>query len=314
MASRGDAHTLALSSHLMPSIPGHGGSLDDWDDEEAREQLEVLLWLVGSGPEPSHCRQPPVAAPQMSISVRDLAGNHVRVNAEAQRTVAEVKACAASALGGDPALQVLAVAGEILQEAMRLQDYGVAEGCTLCMAPWEGHAANAPLLLEPRFLAPQHDFDLTGVPNDGVALSRGGEAYVRPFGWRRHALAVDAKYSDTTWLDGRMAAGQWPVGYHGTTLPAARAIVAQGFRLCMSRRATFGLGVYTTPDVDYAERYAEAFEHAGRRFKVVIQARVNPAKRRRVERRDPATGAVANIWVNPNERDVRPYGVLVREV
>ena len=65
-------------------------------------------------------------------------------------------------------------------------------------------------------LAPAFDYDFNSVEDDGRRYMRGGFHHKRPYGWKRIAIKVLAKYGDDTWLgrDGMRteeAPGQWPV-------------------------------------------------------------------------------------------------------
>ena len=73
----------------------------------------------------------------------------------------------------------------------------------------------------------------------------------------------------------------------------------------------FGYGIYTTPDIDVAERYAMDFNFDGKAYKVVIQNRVNPEAVKIISKNDTGVG---EYWVTPNEKDVRPYGICVKKV
>ena len=58
--------------------------------------------------------------------------------------------------------------------------------------------------------------------------------------------------------------------------------------------------------------YAKEFTHGGKSYKIAFQNRVNPNSLKVI----PAsqTGVGADYWLSPSRDDVRPYGILIREV
>lgn len=173
------------------------------------------------------------------------------------------------------------------------------------------------------YLDLDHFFDFTVVRDVGTTIVRGGEVYRRPYGWFKYALKVSWRYDNNCWLGsaGHRNAGssaEWPVSYHGTMKENIAGIVREGYKLSRCRTCTHGDGIYTTPRVDIAARYAREFTHAGKTYKVVLQNRVNPATVRKVQGMmtfTPNLGSVSGpIWISPQEDDVRPYGILIKLV
>src|ERR671926_1153333 len=76
------------------------------------------------------------------------------------------------------------------------------------------------------------------------------------------------------------------VSYHGTAKHNCKSIAEEGYLLCKSKRFAFGRGIYSTPDVDVAYKYAPLFTHEGNNYRVVIQNRVNPNNLVRVSKQD----------------------------
>ncbi|KAL0248804.1 hypothetical protein GEMRC1_004038 [Eukaryota sp. GEM-RC1] len=72
------------------------------------------------------------------------------------------------------------------------------------------------------------------------------------------------------------------------------------------------LGIYTTPDIEVAEKYAKVFELEGKHYKVVLQNRVNPDPNHLQIISKDKTG-LGEYWVSKNNTDVRPYGILIKE-
>ena len=81
----------------------------------------------------------------------------------------------------------------------------------------------------------------------------------------------------------------------------------------------FGKGIYTSPSLEMVERlYAQEFTHDGKTYKIALQNRVNPDQKNGRLEIVPAskTRQGADYWLSPcsHENDVRPYGILIREV
>ncbi|XP_062404623.1 uncharacterized protein LOC134095213 [Sardina pilchardus] len=179
---------------------------------------------------------------------------------------------------------------------------------------------------ENEFFDPKHDYDFTN-KTDSRVFKRGGEPYKRPCGWNRIGLKVKGKYSDgDAWLGPRgrgtkSAPGEWPVSYHGTSIEGAKGIIQSGYKT--GPHAAFGRGVYSTPDIDVAERrgYTKTFtsQKTGKTYKIALQNRINP------EHREICT--LKDFWLVPVpkgtsaerereivDRAIRPYGLLLKEV
>ncbi|CAD7702198.1 unnamed protein product [Ostreobium quekettii] len=238
-------------------------------------------------------------------------------------TVAEVKAMIRDREGIPVDKQRLILAGKDLEDGCMLADYHLHdEWCVLRVVPRLRGGGSLRLgeedivKVSPDSLAPELNFDFTRVRDNGRTFQRGGEAYRRPCGWQRYAIRVLGKYGDDVWL-GPMgprawsADGEWPVSYHGTERTAAGSIVHVGYALSKGKRCAFGRGVYSTPDVEVAARYAKKFRCGGRCFELVMQNRVNPTSLVKI---DASRTGVGEFWLNPAETDVRPYGILIREV
>ena len=170
-------------------------------------------------------------------------------------------------------------------------------------------------------LDPDYDYDFTDVKGDRKRYMRGGFEYKRPYGWKRIGIKVVGRYADDKWLGPNgirtdQARREWPVSYHGTNMSGAKMILKQGYK--PGPRALYGKGIYTSPSLEMVEKYyAQEFTHKGKTYKMVLQNRVSPDRRNRSLEIIPAsqTGAGADYWLSPAcTDDVRPYGVLIREV
>ena len=180
----------------------------------------------------------------------------------------------------------------------------------------------------------EFDFNFKSIDDaaDGRWYTRGGEPYLRPCGWKRHAIRVTGQVrrrstrmrtctaalhsifplllqydgGDDTWLGAVDAPGEWIVSYHGTSVNAGRNIAQQGFDLSKGKRFKFGFGVYSTPTVEVAALFALSFTHNDKLYEMVLQNRVCTKNLVRVEEPD-----IGTYFVCPQD-DIRPYGFLVR--
>ncbi|XP_074543488.1 uncharacterized protein LOC141803392 [Halichoeres trimaculatus] len=186
-------------------------------------------------------------------------------------------------------------------------------------------SVQAAFINEKEFFDPQYDHDFSNL-SDSSRCMRGDEEYERPKGWYRIALKVKGKYPDgDDWLgtDGwrsHSVPGEWPVSYHGTTLKGAKGII--GSHYTAGERAMYGRGIYSTPDLSIAERYyAQVFtsETTGKRYKVILQNRINPREREICSFRDywlipVPKGTSAEEEKDIVESSIRPYGILIKEL
>lgn len=179
------------------------------------------------------------------------------------------------------------------------------------------------LVLDPKLLSPNYDYDFTNQTDDGTRFERGGHTYSRPYGWMRYALNVSQKYEDNIWLGGhgiRMESspGEWPVSFHGTRKINVSGIAEQGYLLSKSKREVYGKGIYSSPSIEVAELYAEEFSHHFRRYKVVFQNRVNldglkVVSADRICRDRQRLDVKDDYWLQPREEYIRPYGICIKK-
>ena len=76
------------------------------------------------------------------------------------------------------------------------------------------------------------------------------------------------------------------------------------------KRFAFGHGIYSTPDIDVASKYATKFTYGGDDYQVIIQNRVNPNNLVRIPTERTGSG---EYWISPNEVDLRPYGICIKK-
>ncbi|KAF0544996.1 ubiquitin-domain-containing protein [Gigaspora margarita] len=156
------------------------------------------------------------------------------------------------------------------------------------------------------FLDSRFDYDFTKKKDIGKIFIRGSIQYKRPYGWKRFALKVAGKYDngDDKWLG--KGKNSWPVSYHGTAKHNARSIAEDGYDLSKGKRFAYGRGIYSTPDIHIAEKYAEKFEFEGNIYVMVFQNRVNPANLQKVPVKK------GEYWVSEKGEDIRPYGICFK--
>ena len=253
----------------------------------------------------------------ISFYVKTLTGKTLTINLKVTDCAKDVKQEIQDKEGIPPDQQRLIYSGQQLKDEEILNDLGITNGSTLHLVlrlrGGGGILLSAAGLLDERF-----HFDFTSVV-DKKAYNRGGLVYIRPCGWKRYALKEDGKYKDDTWLLGKgkrpdpfsSAQEEWPVSYHGTSYNNGLSIAEEGYRLSQCKRFKHGIGIYSTPDIDVAFKYAETRQHSdGKTYKVVIQNRVNPKTLVKITKAETKVG---DYWISPNEDDIRPYGFCTRE-
>ncbi len=166
-------------------------------------------------------------------------------------------------------------------------------------------------ILDPSSVDPRYDYDFTNLKDENTEFTRGGMKYVRPCGWKRYAIKVSDKFENAVWLGQSNNPGEWPVSYHGTGLHQAKTIAMDGYDLTKGKRFAFGHGVYSTPDINVAQKYAIKFSYQNDQYLVVLQNRVNPATLTKVSVEKTGIG---EYWISPIDKDVRPYGVCIRKI
>ena len=206
-----------------------------------------------------------------------------------------------------------------LENDRTVKDYGLQPESIIRLAlRLKGGAG--PLTVSTDELDPKFDHDFTGERDDGNPYMRGGFEYKRPYGWMRYAIRVLGRYGNDDWLGPNgvrtgQASGEWPVSYHGTDMSSAKMIVKEGYKV--GPGAMYGQGIYTSPSLEMVEMhgYAKEFLYDGKRYKIALQNRVNPDRDGHLEIVSASRTAVgADYWLSRNKDDVRPYGLLFREV
>jgi hypothetical protein len=147
-------------------------------------------------------------------------------------------------------------------------------------------------------------------------------------GWVRYGLDVLGKYPDgDEWLHRFGDDGNWWRAYHGTDKTGMEGI-GKGGVIYDSTGGKLGKGVYTTPHIEYAASYAQAYEANDRKFIFIFQCAVKPGEIQQVGFAGTGTftsypglekifgkryGDTESEWTVPSNH-VRPYGIIIGEV
>lgn len=138
------------------------------------------------------------------------------------------------------------------------------------------------------------------------------------------------KYDDgDAWLGtGRDA---WPVSYHGHNMEGPLILAHSGNPVDVPEFAeaaaasllagdTRGRGVYSTPDINMAEKYCKEFRSRvdGKNYKVVLQNRIKPQKRSKCQRENLWLVYIPEDYTDIKTRadvqeSIRPYGLLLKQ-
>ena len=236
--------------------------------------------------------------------------------------VQDIKKSLAATIGLHPGSQTLLYKGRRLAEDQSLMAQHVPGGSKVMLA-W-GPTDNEPepvYYIKDSDLDPQFDCDFTNKKDDGSIFVRGeGEnkhIYERPYGWERHAIRVLGKYSNDVWLGQPglrfgPSTGEWAVSYHGTKVDNVGSIADSGFDNGKSKRQRFGSGIYSTPSIKVASRYAPKFTYRESPYQVVLQTRVNLEESKVVP--PSKTGVGAEYFVTEDQSYIRPYGVCLKKI
>ena len=163
---------------------------------------------------------------------------------------------------------------------------------------------------------------------DKINLKKGGEKYTPPLGWKGFALKVLNKFDngDNLWIGNEGKDGEWAIAYHGIgkgnvfqklmniVLLNLKEGQCQLYAGLINRRdkinkTYIGRGVYLSPFIEEAEKYAEKIKLGERKsyFQFIIMCRVKPDKIRE------SKGYYYNWVLNGNYDCIRPYRILVKE-
>ena len=161
----------------------------------------------------------------------------------------------------------------------------------------------------------------------GENEQRGNKPYDPPIGWIGIGLKVKDKYDDgdNTWIGMNNSEGEWCVAYHGvgrfkesdevkkitglicnSSFKAGTGQIHDDCEDMFHAGKKVGKGVYCTPHIKTAERYAGKSIINGKSYKTVLMVRVKPDKIR---------GCLdsEDYWVvNGTTDEIRPYRILYK--
>jgi len=202
------------------------------------------------------------------VHVKTITGKTIDLSVMSSDLMESVKGKITAKEGIPIDQQRLIFDGRQLGDYHSVADYRIEPYSTIHLVlRLRGGGDQVPFYLDPHFFDPPFHYDFTHINDYRVTFTRGGHAYQRPCGWMRFALKVVDKYGSN----------EWPVSYHGTTFVNSLSIADEGFRLDKGERFLHGIGIYSTPNISIAEKFATEFPDNGKRYKVVIQSRVNLA-------------------------------------
>ena len=285
-----------------------------------------------------------VPGQEFEINVRTVTGTRIVVPVTQDHTIAQIKAAVEAKTGIPTINQRLLFNSSTLHNHGTVSDFGMFAYCNLIMIDGED-VTKTKFGLDPSDLAPEYDYDFTDKRDDGQTYKRGWNdvdrkyfVYTRPYGWKRFALKVQGKYENDTWLGPNgirtdSEAGEWPVSYHGTGAEACGNIHDTGYDPKRSSRQLYGPGIYCSPDIESVAnyKYAQTFECKGKKYKVVLQNRVNPEKIAKQHKKKSDSYRDYSLvlidkeitpfeyWRCPRHDpekgiyDIRPYGILIRK-
>jgi len=202
--------------------------------------------------------------------------------------------------------------GQEIDDGHLLSEYEIQDSSTIFVVRLRSHNGNNSLILDKDSRDPKYDYDFTHIQDQGKRFYRGGIEYCRPCGWKRYAIKVTGKYESDDWLGSRNGPGEWPVSYHGTRHDAAQSIAQIGYDLTKGKCFAYGHGIYSTPDINVAKRYARSFTINNDRYLVILQNRVNPKTLIKLPAKQ--VHDQGEYWISPDNKDIRPYAYCILKV
>ena len=214
--------------------------------------------------------------------------------------------------------QWLLHSGKQLEDRRTLSDYNIQEYSTIFVVLRLRGGGVHSYYINDSLLNTHFNYDFTKTTDDGTKFYRAGCRYYRPYGWERYTIKVldRPEYGDNKWLGkpgyrAESSEGEWPVSYHGTGVNVSGNIAQEGYLLSKGKRFKFGRGIYSSPLIEVAAKYAKVFSHEGKKYQLIFQNRVSPDGLVVIDGSDTGVG---EYWVQPNEKLMRPYGICIHPV
>ena len=278
------------------------------------DQLFVASHLHGKFGEKD--TQAASAGPRFDIYIKTLTGRTFTIEAVESDTIEDIKEKVQDVDATPIDQQRLIFAGKQLENDRTLAEYNIQRESTIHMVLRLRGGGAPTYYVDDSLLDPKFDYDFTKRVDDGKKYFRGGYEYRRPYGWKRYAIKVLGRFENDVWLGEQgqrfqSSKGEWPVSYHGTGESASGSIAQDGYQLSKGKRFMYGKGIYSTPSIEVASRYAKMFDHKGKKYKIVFQNRVCPDDLAVI---DAKTTGVGEYWVQPREDKIRPYGICIQQL
>ena len=207
--------------------------------------------------------------------------------------------------------QRLVCGGKQMEDWQRISNYQI-EDEQIHLVLKLGGPPSASLLGNDMFDSSKN-VDFSWLQDDGQINKRGNYVYKIPYGWNKIALNVKDKYDDTNWLGAdpgsynfrlRGLKDEWPVAYHGRREMFYDLLHCEESIQGRKSKSRLEKGFYTTPDPLVAEESAPTFTFKSRKFKVMIQSRVNM--------NDTSMVRHKKFFVTENPENIRPCGLLIK--
>jgi hypothetical protein len=209
----------------------------------------------------------------INIQVINLVGEKIELKISPNDTVQSLKEQIQDREGIPPEQQRLIFVGRKLEDFGLLNEYSIVKDSVIhVVVSLRGGCSP---IIDFSCIDSRYNYDFTNIRDSDNAFTRGGYNYTRPCGWKRFAIRVSDRYTNFEWLGCNNGPNEWPVSYHGTGLHQSKSIAQDGYDLTKGKRFKYGRGIYSTPDIKIAEMYAVEFQYESKKYKILLQNRVN---------------------------------------
>ena len=246
------------------------------------------------------------------LNVKTLTGKNFEVLVDRSCSVLTLKEKIQDAEGYPPNQQMLISSRVTWEDRRAISDYKIENNTVHCVCKLGAPIPNASILVKEMF-DPSKNCDFTWLQDDGQIYKRGNHVYQRPYGWNRISFNVKNKYDDNKWLgedpgsDFNRTQGlkdEWPMAYHGMKKLLHTMLQTEDSNPPKSGELVRGF--YSCPDPKVAEESAPVFTYNSRKFKVMIQSRVNM--------NDTLIVGDQRFYATANPENIRPVGLLIKSL